>query len=240
MQYPKISSLGDQGILIDIVEDVSPQNHGKVRALFEMLVEYKLPEINDIVPAFTSIAVHYDWLKMKKRLNNVSALDELEYWVNDQYKKSLTQKKCLNINEVVIPVCYDASFGLDIEDLAKHTNLDIDEVVVLHTSQTYYTYMIGFAPGFPYLGGLDQRLFMPRKKTPRLAVTKGSVGIAGMQTGVYTLDTPGGWNIIGRTPIRMYDFDKTPPSLIQMGDYVRFKAISKDEFYYLESVAKVV
>lgn len=129
-----------------------------------------------------------------------------------------------------VPVCYGGEFGPDLEEVAAHHVLDIEEVIQLHCIPLYQVYMIGFTPGFAYLGGLDERLHTPRKNEPRKKVLAGSIGIADQQTGIYPIDSPGGWQLIGRTPLRVFDPDRETPFLIQAGDFVRFRPITEMEF----------
>jgi inhibitor of KinA len=139
---------------------------------------------------------------------------------------------------VDIPVCYGGDYGPDLALVAKFAGITETEVVRLHTDEVYTVYMIGFAPGFPYLGGLDSRIAMPRRATPRVSIPAGSVGIAGAQTGVYPNESPGGWQVIGRTPIQLFDAEKLPPSLLRPGNTVRFHPISEDEYRLLKSPPK--
>ena len=137
---------------------------------------------------------------------------------------------------VTIPVCYEADLGPDLADVAALDSISVDDVIRLHTSATYLVYFLGFSPGFAYLGGLDEKLRTPRLATPRKHVVAGSVGIAGEQTGVYPIDSAGGWRLLGRTPLRMFDPIADPPSRLQPGDHVRFTAISRSEFEHTENV----
>jgi inhibitor of KinA len=134
------------------------------------------------------------------------------------------------VRSLEIPVCYDAEFALDLARIAEQTTLDPSEVIALHLSAKYTTACIGFMPGFPFLAGLPKELHSPRLATPRTRVPAGSVAIAGAQSGVYPLESPGGWNVIGRTPIRLFDANANPPALLRPGDRVRFRAITRDEF----------
>jgi inhibitor of KinA len=131
---------------------------------------------------------------------------------------------------VEIPVCYGGAFGPDLDDVAERHGLGSDDVVAIHTSGEYLVYMVGFMPGFAYLGGLDERIATPRRRSPRTAVPAGTVGIGGQQTGVYPLVSPGGWNLIGRTPLRIFDPARDEPTLLATGDRVRFRAIPLDEY----------
>jgi len=138
-----------------------------------------------------------------------------------------------------IPVCYDLEFGIDLKEMSNLSNLDISEIIEIHSNNLYTVFFIGFLPGFLYLGGLDSELFFGRKANPRLHVEKGSVGIGGQQTGVYPINSAGGWNIIGKSPINFFDADKEFPCFAKSGDQIKFNAISKEEFYDLEKLILV-
>jgi inhibitor of KinA len=131
---------------------------------------------------------------------------------------------------ITIPVCYEKEFALDIEEIATVKNISINELIEIYTSKIYHVYMMGFLPGFAYMGEVDEKLEMPRKQQPRQTVEAGSVGIAGRQTGIYPLASPGGWQIIGRTPLKLFDAEKKEPTLLKAGDKAKFISISKDEF----------
>lgn len=156
-----------------------------------------------------------------------------------QLKKIVTSRKQNNSelknSKWVVPVCYHESFGIDIQSLASSKNMSIDEVIHLHTEQDYKVFCKGFLPGFMYLGGLDPKLYISRKATPRLRVPKNSVAIGGKQTGVYPCESPGGWQIIGRTPITLFDVNNIKTSLIKLGDTIRFQEISLKEYMLMES-----
>jgi len=138
-------------------------------------------------------------------------------------------------NKVIeIPVCYDKDFGIDLERVAQHTQISIHEIIQIHTSKTYHVYMLGFLPGFAYMGIVDERISTPRLITPRTNVAAGSVGITGSQTGIYPLDSPGGWNILGRTPIQLFNAGKEQPCLLQPGNTVKFISITKAAFDQLK------
>jgi inhibitor of KinA len=141
--------------------------------------------------------------------------------------------------EVVhIPVCYDVEFGVDLSYVADHNGLDHDQVVEIHSNTAYLVHMIGFLPGFPYLGGMSERIRAPRLETPRVKIPAGSVGIAGGQTGVYPIDSPGGWRIIGRTPVKLFDMDRRDPALLKASQYIKFEPISRDDFFQIEEAVK--
>ena len=174
-----------------------------------------------IVPAFASMTLHYSPLLL--------TWDE----VDDQLRQALQRgqhRSARDVRVVEIPVCYAAEFAADLHDVATAHGLTVEEVAALHSQARYSVRMIGFSPGFPYLAGLPAELTTPRRATPRLKVAPGSVAIGGAQTGIYSLETPGGWNIIGRTPLAMFRPDLNPPSLLRAGDHVTFVPISVDQF----------
>jgi inhibitor of KinA len=150
---------------------------------------------------------------------------ELKWWA-----RSIDCRETPAARLVELPVCYDIEFGPDLDDVARWTGLAVDDVIKLHSGAEYLVCLIGFAPGFPYLSGMPPQLATPRLETPRISVPAGSVGIAGEQTGVYPLATPGGWRIIGRTPCALFSPDWRPPSLLTAGDVVRFRPIDRQEF----------
>jgi len=147
-------------------------------------------------------------------------------------KETVDEKKKV----IEIPVCYGGSFGPDLEIVAKHHHLTPEQVIHIHSKPKYLVHMIGFAPGFPYLGGLNEEIATPRRQSPRVKIPAGSVGIAGNQTGVYPIESPGGWQIIGRTPVKLFNPHKTPPTLLQTGNYITFKPISRKEYEQLAGV----
>lgn len=142
----------------------------------------------------------------------------------------LNEKDVPPSREIVIPVCYGGRFGPDLPHVAGHAGLTEEQVIELHLTRTYHVYMMGFAPGFPYLSGMDPRIAAPRRSTPRVSIPAGSVGIAGAQTGIYPIETPGGWNLIGRTPLILFDPDRDPPSMLRAGDRIRFRAITEEQY----------
>lgn len=180
----------------------------------------------DKVTGYNSLLIKYD-----------GEILDYEKEVSEFKRIYLTKKKTKISEEKYlweIPVCYDRQFGLDLEEVATQNNLSVDEVIKLHTASDYLIYFLGFQPGFPYLGGLDPQIHMPRKANPRLRVAKGSVGIGGQQTGIYPQDSAGGWNLIGKSPVDFFDISQPNPCFIKAGDRMRFVSISPEEFYLLE------
>lgn len=210
--------LGDKAITVQFENSISLEVHSKVLAFTRLLDELKVKGISEWVPAFSSVTIYYDPLI-------ISYSEMISILESNREKISSPSSNKKNIVE--IPVCYGGEFGPDLEEVAKHSKLSPEEVIQIHSSNDYLVYMIGFAPGFPYLGGMDERIATPRRITPRKNVIAGSVGIAGPQTGIYSLTSPGGWQIIGRSSLCLFDLKKEKPSLLQMGDFVRFKPVAK-------------
>lgn len=213
--------LGDVAVLVQFSQTITLEAHRQVRSLSNYLDQHPLPGMIEYIPAFTSVAVMYDMLRttysdVSSRLLEI--IGSIEQPVDEQ------------VNTVEIPVCYGGELGPDLEFVARHNGLTEEDVIRLHSAGEYLVYMIGFAPGFPYLGGMNEQISAPRRNTPRLSIPIGSVGIAGAQTGVYPIETPGGWQLIGRTPLRLFQPDQNPPSLLQAGDVVRFRPISRAEY----------
>ncbi len=193
-----------------------------VRKAFYALKEAKLPGITELIPSYASLMISYDFLNFSYEQICKNIKEDLEQ-SEEFYKEVLTRS-------MVLPVYYGTDVGLDLQSLAKVKNLSIQEVIDIHSSREYFVYAIGFAPGFPYMGEVDETIALPRLANPRVKVPKGSVGIADNQTAVYPRVSPGGWNIIGRTPIEMFDTSYEGFSYLKVGDKVRFEPISKEEF----------
>lgn len=223
---PSVSSvdlmpLGDTAVVVQFGRTINPETHRKVKNLATYLERHPFCGMVEYIPAFTTVTVFYDPL----RLPYQTVCRKLEQIVAELGDAADSRPRI-----VEIPVCYGGELGPDLEFVADHNGLTPDEVIAIHSGGEYLVYMIGFAPGFPYLGGLSDRIAAPRRPSPRLAIPAGSVGIAGMQTGVYPIETPGGWQLIGRTPLALFRPDEDPPSLLQAGDIVRFRPISREEF----------
>lgn len=214
----KISSINEETLLINFGDEISVDTHRQIKKVYSSLKE--LEGVVNLVPSYTDLAVTYTILyeDLVKIINNLD----------------LTSLESMDKHVIEIPVCYE--LGLDIERVADSNELTIDQVIKLHSEREYLVYMMGFVPGFPYLGGLNDQLHTPRLEKPRIKIPAGSVGIGGKQTGVYPLETPGGWNIIGRTPLKLFDSEDT---LIKMGNYVKFIPISKSDFERMSEHAGV-
>jgi KipI family sensor histidine kinase inhibitor len=209
---------------VEFAPVIAPEVNRRVRALLAALDADPLPGVLDLVPAYRSLLIGYDPVA----LSHAALLERL------RALEPALDLAAPASRVVTVPVAYGGDFGPDLADVAAHTGLSSEEVIARHAAGRYIVYFLGFAPGFPYLGGLDPALATPRLPQPRTSVPAGAVGIGGAQTGVYTLSTPGGWRIIGRTPVRPYDSAATEPFLLRAGDELRFRPIDAAEFAHLE------
>jgi KipI family sensor histidine kinase inhibitor len=212
--------MGDRGLLVELGDEISRQINQKVRALFIGLAGHNLKGIKELVPGYRSLMVVYDPL--------VSSLSSFKSQIMDIWG-TVDEAQLPSPRIVEIPVVYGDEFGPDLEWVAHYLKMTPEEVIRLHTQPTYQVYMIGFMPGYPYMGEVVDSLVTPRRETPRTHVMQGSVGIAQKQTGIYPVTSPGGWQIIGRTPIRLFDPQKNPPSFLEMGYRVNFYPITAKE-----------
>ncbi len=229
----KIEALGDRCLMIELGRRVDPAINAAVRALADRLLDAAIDGVTDVVPAFTTVAVHYrpeafasprqagagDDTPHRRLAGRIEAI--LAAGVEAAHEAART---------VEIPVCYGGEFGPDLDEVAAACGLTPAQVIELHAASPHLVYMLGFAPGFPYIGGLDARLSMPRRATPRVRIAPGTVAIAREQSAIYTMETPGGWNLIGRTPLELFRPLADPPSLLRPGDRVRFVPIERERF----------
>jgi len=227
MNFPNFSPVGDAAISAQFGNVIAPEINRRIRQVMEYIVNQQDDAIIELVPTYCALLIQYNPL--------VYSYDEMCAYLTRACENFTTSDSSEFVSVVHIPTCYGGEYGMDIEFVAEHNHLTIDDVVSIHSGVDYLVYMLGFIPGFTYLGGLDPRLETPRLSTPRTLILAGSVGIAGNQTGTYPSDSPGGWQIIGRTPIVMYDMNRDIPSTVNAGDYVRYVPISSDEFRYIEN-----
>jgi inhibitor of KinA len=232
--FPQIYAVGDSAISICFGNHIDESTNLHVHALHQQLQMQAIDGILDFIPAYSSLTVVYDVFKISKHAENMDAhgyMQELLLQANASLAKSdqSTERK------LQIPVCYVETFGVDLATMASANQMTIQQIVDLHCAKIYRVYMLGFLPGFAYMGKVDERIVTPRKSTPRKKTDAGSVGIAGLQTGIYPLDSPGGWKIIGRTPLQLFDATKENPCLLQPNDAVQFTPINIDEFYKIQS-----
>ncbi len=221
--------LGDSAITVDFGNCIDETINKEVIRRFNQLQQDPLAGMIEAVPAYSSLTIHYDVMALKNKLTAGSTVFE---WVQQQLLEKLQQSiehKELKERLVEIPVCYEKEFALDINQLAAIKNISVEEVIQIHTARSYKVYMLGFLPGFSYMGEVDEKIVVPRKPQP-VNIVAGSVGIAGKQTGIYPMASPGGWQIIGRTPLKLFDVEKEEPTLLRAGDVVQFYSISKKEF----------
>jgi inhibitor of KinA len=224
-----ITPLGDRALTVTLGATVDEATRRRVRAACARLAERPVPGVLELVPAFASVTVHYDPARVPPGLPPAgpdagSPFARLAAALGAALADA--DDAPLPPSAVVeIPVVYGGASGPDLDALAHRHGMTPDEVVRLHAAGEYVVHMVGFLPGFAYLGGLDPRLATPRRDAPRAAVPAGSVGIGGQQTGVYPLESPGGWHLIGRTALRMFDPRRDPPTLLHAGDRVRFRAV---------------
>jgi inhibitor of KinA len=221
----KIRAASDQAVLVYLGEEIGLAAHERVLKLLGSLRKKPPKWLRNVQPAYCSLLVTFDACEV----DHQQVEDTLREYEARSEKVHASKRK-----SVEIPVCYDEEFGPDLRDVASFHRLTTERVIQLHCAQVYHAYFLGFAPGFAYLGDLPNEIATPRRESPRRQVPAGSVGIAGRQTAVYPFATPGGWRLLGRTPLQMFRAGRKPGPLIAIGDAVRFRAISRDEFYKLE------
>jgi len=221
----RIFPYGDAALILETAEEISESAYRRIRGIAETIAVNQPKGLKELIPAYRSLLVVYDPL--------VSDFASLESQIISLAARAAESPEPA-AQIVCIPVCYKSPYAMDMADVARHTGLMPEEIVALHSSETYLVYMLGFTPGFPYLGGMTERIAAPRRSSPRTRIPAGSVGIADRQTGIYPLESPGGWNIIGRTPAVLFDYSREPPALLRAGQYIRFHPISSNEFVRIE------
>ncbi|MEH0156609.1 5-oxoprolinase subunit PxpB [Limibacter armeniacum] len=221
--------IGDAALLISFGDQISEEINQQVICFcntFEKLLP--IDGIIELIPSYNSVTIIYNPMYVSYD----SALDYLPTECLDENTSSSS-------NTIEIPVCYDYRFGMDLQEVASLNRLSVEEVIQIHTSGTYKVYMLGFMPGFMYLGGLNEKITCPRKQQPRQKVYQGSVGIAGNQTGIYPMESPAGWQIIGRTPIAIFSPFSNPHTLAKQGDLIKFKSITVEEFEEIQTATMI-
>ncbi|OZM58301.1 hypothetical protein CIB95_01645 [Lottiidibacillus patelloidae] len=226
--------LGDSAITIEFGKTPSQQVLSKVKQFSQSLQLAKLAWIIEWTTAYTTVTIYCDIAKVNSIKKDNEDIFTFVIEKLSRIQSTIINDESILNKQIEIPVCYDDEFALDLEEVAKLSNLSKDDVIAFHTNAIYQVAMVGFLPGFPFLQGLPSQLTAPRKKTPRLKVLGGSVAVAGKQTGIYPSDSPGGWQIIGRTPLKFFRRHNANPSLLKAGDTVCFKRISKEQFYLLD------
>jgi len=229
----RIFPLGDSAATIDLEKGVDEAANRLIIGWFNQLQQDPLPGMTELIPAYSSLTVYYDILAVKKKAKPGQTAFDL---IKEQLEERLTEiipHNSVNERLIRIPVCYEHEFAPDLHYLASEKNIKVEEVIKIHSNKEYKVYMLGFLPGFSYMGEVDELIAMPRKPQPH-PVEAGGVGIAGKQTGIYPLNSPGGWQIIGRTPLRLFDPHSEEPTLLKDGDRVQFYPINIKEYYEIK------
>jgi KipI family sensor histidine kinase inhibitor len=226
----QLISSGDQVIFVQFGGEINPDINRQVHDFDKSLHDKNINAVVDTIPGYKSLMIQYDPMQISTENLETKLLE-----IKNDSSEQIPRKKTI----VNIPVLYQGKYAPDLEFVAKHNNLKTEEVIRIHSETEYLVYMIGFTPGFPYLGGLPSRLSTPRMSTPRLKIEKGSVGIAETQTGIYPASSPGGWRIIGRTPLLLFDTHNDPPSILSAGNYIRFYPIkNENDFIKIQKLSE--
>lgn len=225
--YPRILPTGDRALTVEFGNEIDELINARLMGFIKVLGEARIKGVEEFVPSFRAVLIHYNpsILSYAQMVKHVESALAKPFQIESR-KKRIVQ----------IPVCYDSEYGPDINFVAEHAGISVEEVIRIHSSKPYLIYMLGFQPGFPYLGGLDEKIHTPRLENPRLKLEAGSVGIGGKQTGLYPMESPGGWQIIGLTPVRCYNPEKADPIPYRAGDYIQFIPISREEYQRLKKV----
>src|ERR1700686_1612902 len=231
----EIAPLADSALIVRIrnqFEDAPEQTSNEVLRPLRRIEDAGIPGVIRLAPAYTTVAVFFDPLHVMDDAARVDhVIESLTQKIHEALSRGGRRKQRDKGTRLIeIPVCYEVEFALDLEHVSRQRQIDPTEVVDLHRAAQYRVSCIGFTPGFPFLSGLHKRLATPRRSIPRKEIPAGSVAIGGVQTGIYPMKSPGGWNIIGRTPLRLFNPQKDPPALLRPGDRVRFRAITREEF----------
>ena len=220
---------GDSALNIEFGNEISEEINKKIRAASALIENREISGISEVVPTYRSLMIHYDPLIIEYE-ELISILKGIE--------ENIKNVELYSPEIIEIPVLYGGQYGPDIENVVMHNKLTVEEVIKIHTSAEYLIYMLGFTPGFPYLGGMDKRIATPRLHSPRTKIPAGSVGIAGEQTGIYPVQSPGGWQLIGSTPIELFNPDSENPILLKSGNHIVFKSIDEEEYMKIKEEVK--
>jgi KipI family sensor histidine kinase inhibitor len=216
---------GDAAFIIKVGEGISRENHNRVRMIYDQIAKASIPSIIECIPSYNEILINYN----ATIINYKEILAELKLLANSASNAERIPSKIIEV-----PVLYGGKSGPDLEFVAKHANLTKEKVIEYHSKPDYLVYMLGFTPGFCYLGGLDSKIETPRLEHPRTEIPRGSVGIANDQTGIYPIDSPGGWQIIGKTPLVLFDPEQKPEFLFESGNYLRFIPVNNEQYCQIE------
>lgn len=232
--HMEITPLGDSALIVRVVDEFATNPNASLNAVlaaFRYLEAAAIPGVIELAPAYTTIGVFFDPARIEPAAPDHSPFDVLRTKIQSILNASSFENETeIEAPLIEIPVCYDREFAPDIDDVARVAGLAEAEVVHRHSSAAYRVNCVGFIAGFPFLSGLPPELATPRRATPRKEIPAGSVAIGGAQTGIYPRKSPGGWNVIGRTPLRLFDVQREPPAMLRAGDHVRFREISREEF----------
>jgi inhibitor of KinA len=230
----RIEPLGDSALIVRVVDDFARDPEGSlnaVRAALRSLEAAAIPGVTELAPAYSTVGVFFDVAEIARAAPDSDPSDWLQTRIESALKVGSAEGVGdVEMRSIEIPVCYDREFAPDLDDVVRTAGLGAAEVIERHSSAAYRVACVGFIAGFPFLSGLPSELATPRRSVPRKEVPAGSVGIGGAQTGVYPRTSPGGWNLIGRTPMRLFDVRRNPPADLQAGDRVRLRKISREEF----------
>lgn len=230
----RIFPLGDLAITIEFGTTINNSVNDTVLALFNQLTQSPFGGIIEIVPAYSTLTIYYDTGLIKRNFpDEVSAFEYVKKLLIERLHLPVQSVETVE-REIKIPVCYDKEFALDIETLSRAKNISVEEIVSIHSSKKYKVYMLGFLPGFAYMAEVNEKISISRKAQP-VQIAAGSVGIAGVQTGIYPFSSPGGWHIIGRTPLKLFNSGREQPVLLRAGDIVQFYPIGKEDFFQQEN-----
>lgn len=227
MTSTKFLAAGDCSFVIEFGAEISPEINRNIKKLMLDLEEQNIDGLMEIIPTYCSMLINYNPCKITYK--------ELEKKIKKLLKNITKSEEEDEVKLIEIPTLYSDEYGPDLSYVAEYNGLTKEEVIKIHTSTDYLVYMLGFMPGFTYLGGMSERIATPRLESPRLQILPGSVGIAGKQTGIYPSLSPGGWRIIGRTPLKLYNVKSENPVFISSGDYVRYIAIDEEEYEKIQA-----
>ena len=224
----RVLPAGERGLVVEMGNLISPEVNARVHRLARRINQKSIAGVIEVVPTYRSLLVYFDPFN----INRSDLVEAMQQMLASEEGPEVAEKEGVRV--VHVPVCYGGEFGPDLDYVAQHNGLSIEEVITIHSSKPYLVYMLGFTPGFPYLGGMSEKIATPRLEKPRAKIPQGSVGIAGAQTGLYPIESPGGWRLIGRTPLNPFVPGADNPFLFAAGDYLRFIPISSEEYHHIK------
>ncbi|XOQ13696.1 MAG: 5-oxoprolinase subunit PxpB [Shouchella clausii] len=238
-QHLQFYPLSEGALTVSFATGIHDTTNTRIRQLMNDLDKRRFPGYIEAVPSYTGVTVFFDPAHIAgAAMKGSSICEKVECLLRERIGALGESEQASPGKTIAIPVCYGGDYGPDLAAVAAHNHLSVEDVINRHCAGDYLVYMIGFAPGFPFLGGMDPGISAPRRKQPRAVIPAGTVGIAGGQTGVYPLETPGGWQLIGRTPLVLFDPERKQPSLLAPGDRVRFEAISAETYEHMKEAGR--